>query len=176
MRRSLPLILACALSACSWGMAPADPPIPDPVDTVTAWRLTETASGALDVALVAGEHVIELVEVEGRCAPAAELPFTEVDGQRTFAALACRNPEGEPFDLALVELMAPEGDWPLPVAFGIVSTRDAGEGQIMMRSFGAAPIPLGIAPVAPTVPEGATRPAAIAPSPEAPSDEAPPSP
>jgi hypothetical protein len=155
-------VAVVALSlACSWtGGAPAPAAIAF-VDTPTTWEIAH-ADGKATATLLAGKYRLDIGSFDGACGPASELPFTEVDGNVTFAALACRNPEGAPFDVALVEVPSPDPAWPTIAGLAVVATQAADEGKILMRAVGMVEIPMGVVPKPPALSATDARPPAPA--------------
>lgn len=154
--------IACLLlAACSWSGGDVAPIKVAFVDTPTSWEIT-TQDEKSTAILVAGTHRLEIGTFDGACAPRADLPFTDVDGQRAFAAIGCTDPAGAPFDVSLVEIPSPEPEWPYLVAFGVVVTHMVDDGKIQMRSMGAVEIPMGVVPKPPVV--AAAEPAAAEPA------------
>jgi hypothetical protein len=146
------ILVGLLSGACSWGggVAPATRLVF--VETPSAWRIVAAEeSGHQQIALIVGEHTLDVGTIEGACVPRVGVPFTEVSGQKAFAALACTNPDGEAFDFVLVEILPDETDWPYPVALASVVTRVMEDDKIMMRSLGPTEIPLGVVPVPPRV-------------------------
>ena len=143
--------VACLLlAACSWSGAAVTPVKIAFVDTPTSWEIA-TDAGKSTATLVAGAYRLEIGTFDGACAPRSDLPFTEVDGQKSFAALGCAGPDGAAFDVSLVEIPSPDPEWPYLVAFGVVVTHMVEDGKIQMRSMGAVEIPMGVVPIAPVV-------------------------
>lgn len=159
------LVALALLTACNLGASQAPEVRIDFVDTPTEWQLTHTEAGHTQIALQAGEHSITFGEVDAHCLPTQELPFTEVNGQRSFAALTCQTPQDDPVDFVLIEVHAEDPSWPHPVALAAVLTSSTEEGSITMRGLGSVEIPLGVVPQPPQAPA----------EPEPPSEAEPPS-
>jgi len=133
---------------CGGGAAVAPAPVAF-TEVVGAWRLTNPEAGKTSVIMDFGERSIDFGVVEGICQPSRDLPFTEVQGQKSFAALVCNSPDGGTHHVVLVEILGPEPDWPAPAAMGMVLSRVTGEGTVALLTLGAAEVPLGLVPLPP---------------------------
>ena len=82
------------LAGCTGAAAPVVAPPVTFEATPSTWKLTPTDEGKTHMVLELGEASMDFCAVEGACAPNPELPFTEVQGQKSFAALKCSSPDG----------------------------------------------------------------------------------
>lgn len=146
------------LSACTLGSEPA-PQVRISFDEVqTSWSLTPAEDGHTEVALLAGNEQISFGTIDATCTPRPDLPFKEVNGQRTFAALACRSGSGNAVDFVLIDIPAEEPEWPHPIALAALLTHETEDDKVMMRSLGASEIPVGMVLLPPEVEDASAPP------------------
>jgi hypothetical protein len=141
---------AGVVGGCGGGAAVAPVKV-DFVEVRGVWHLSNPEPGKTAASLHFGDRVMDFGLVEGQCEPSPTLPFTEVQGQKAFAALTCSSPDGGKHHAVLVEVLGPEADWPAPVALGLVLSRTTGEGSVAVLTMGAAEVPLGLVPLPPEV-------------------------
>jgi hypothetical protein len=159
------LVFLALITACTGSPTPVTAPHITFTPTPSTWKLEPAEGGKTRMTLELGEASMDLGTVEGRCVPTPELPFTEVNGQKSFAALVCGSPDGGTHNVVVVEVQSPDDpDWPQPVALAVVLTRTTAEDKVALISLGAVEVPLGIVPVAPVV----AAPPPIEPVPETP--------
>lgn len=159
MRWLSPLILTGCFTSTQ---TPVEAPRVEFHEVRGAWELSPDDEGKTRAVLVFDEHRLELGSIEGDCRPTSDLPFTEVQGQKAFAALLCPSPDGGTHHAVLVEVPGEDPEWPAPAALALVITRQTAEDKVALLTAGAVEVPLGILPLAPDVP--------VAPEPAADSD------
>lgn len=146
------LLGVVALTGCIGGSeAPERAPVKvDFQEVQGTWKLAPSAMETR-VAMVFGDKQVDFDTVPGACAPTSELPFTEVQGQKALAALACDSPDGGKHQVVLVEVMGEDPTWPAPVGLAMVLTRPSDEGKVALVTMGMQELPLGVIPKPPPV-------------------------
>lgn len=154
------LVLLALSVACTGTVVPPEAPSLTFERTPTQWALTPVDGGKTHLVLDLGSSTMDFGTVEGRCVPTAELPFTEVQGQKSFAALLCDSPDGGTHHVVVLEVQSAEDpDWPQPVALAVVLARTSADNKVGLLTLGAVEVPLGVVPVAPVLPVPEAKPA-----------------
>lgn len=144
------LTAAAAPTACTVGGETREPVAIEFREEATEWVLTPEGAETL-VAMKVGDARLEFGKVPGSCAPAAQLPFTEVQGQPALAALACDSPDGGKHDVVLVLVPSEDPSWPAPVGLAMVVARTTAADTVALMTMGMQELPLGVTPRAPVV-------------------------
>ena len=140
-----------AVVGCTAGSANVEPVQVDFKDVVGEWVLAPAPEAQTQVGLTFGEHTLDFGPVPGACEPTPDLPFTEVQGQKSLAALKCNSPDGGMHHVVVVEVLGADPAWPAPIALGMVMSRQKADNQVSLVTMGGVDMPLGVIPKAPKV-------------------------
>jgi len=151
-----PILMSLVLlAACTGTSEPAREPVKVEFrEEASTWALTPRtgqAGAETLVALQLAEQKLEFGAVPGTCAPSATVPFTEVQGQPSFAGLLCQSPDGGTHHAVLVEVAGEDPTWPAPVGLALVLTRTTQDDKVALMTLGMQELPLGVTPLAPKV-------------------------
>lgn len=147
------------LAACTGPSEPPREPIKvDFREVQGVWKL-QPAQAETQVGFVLDDQTLDFGKVPGVCKPSADVPFTEVQGQKSVAALQCASPDGMTHHVVLVEVMGDDPTWPAPVGLAVVLTRASEDGKIALLTLGMQDLPLGVTPLPPAAPAPSVEPA-----------------